>query len=175
MSCIRLGQRHLFRSIYIWSPFSAIKTISVQADCAEGSTVPQHILNKRYGRTIVLFWNKFHLKPIRSSVCDCQHCLANTRAKWVFLHRLIKRHYCSLMSSSPCLSVRCVDYNCYHSFPLKSTLLLGMGCKGLFLFLTGRLRLPPFHSQCHRAQNSYFTQYILLCKLNESFGKRWIK
>lgn len=118
-------------------PFSAIKTISGhlrQADYTEGSTVPEHILNKRYGHTFVLFWNKFHLKPIRSSICDCQHCLAATRAKWVFLHRLIKRHYCSLMSSSPCLSVGCVDYNCYHSLPLKSTLFLGLGCKGLFCF-----------------------------------------
>lgn len=38
------------------------------------------------------------------------------------------------MSSSPCLSVGCVYYNCYHSFPLKSTLLMGLGCKEQFCF-----------------------------------------
>lgn len=128
---------HLFNTIYIWSTFSAIKTISGhlrQVDHTECSTVPQHIPNKRFGQIFVLLWNKFHPKPI-SSICDCQHCLAITQSKWVFLHRLInKRHYCSLMSSSPCLSVGCVNYNCHHSFPLKSTLLLGLGCKGLFCF-----------------------------------------
>lgn len=92
--------------------------------------ITQHILNKRFGHMFVLPWNKFHLKPIRFPICECQHCLAITWAKWVFLHRLIKRHYCSLMSSSPRLSVRCVYYyNRYLSFPLKLTLSLGFGCK----------------------------------------------
>lgn len=76
---------------------------------------------------------RFIRKPIRSSVCDCQHCLAATQAQWVFLHRLIKRHYCSLMSGSPCLSVGCVDYNCYQSFPLESTRFLGLA---FFFFKT---------------------------------------
>lgn len=44
-------------------------------------------------------------------------------------------------------------------------------CKGLFLFFTGRLLLPTFKLQCHRAQSSYFTRYILLCELNDNFGK----
>lgn len=64
---------------------------------------------------------KFHLKPIRGAICDCQRCLAITWAKRVFLHRLIKRHYCSLMSSSPWLSVGCVYYNFCPSFLPKST------------------------------------------------------
>lgn len=84
------------------------------------------------GRMFVLLWNTFNLEPIRSSICDCRHCLATSQAQ--FLHRLIKRHYCSLLSSSPCLSVRRVDYNCYQSFPLKSTWFLGLACNGLFLF-----------------------------------------
>lgn len=81
---------------------------------------------------ICLLWNTFYCKPIRTSICDCQHCLATTWAKWVFLHRLIKRHFCSLMSSSPCLSVGCVRYN--HSSPHKLSLFLGLGWKGLLSF-----------------------------------------
>lgn len=144
----------------LWSafevPFSATTTISGhlrQVNSTEGRTVPQHISNKRYGRIFVLLWNMFHLKPIRGSSCDCQHCLAITQAKWVFLHWLMKRHYWSLMSSSPCLSVGCVYYNCCHSFPLKSTLFLGLACKGQFVFhwLTSAaifwLKVPPCSEQ----------------------------
>lgn len=90
--------------------------------------------NKRCGHIFVLPWNKFPLKPIRFSICDCQHCLVITWAKWVLLNRLINRHYCSLMSSSPCLSVRCVYYDCYLSFPLNSASFPGLGCKGRLCF-----------------------------------------
>lgn len=98
------------------------------------------------GMVTFLFYLHFIRKPIRSSVCDCQHCLAATQAQWVFLHRLIKRHYCSFMSSSPCLSVGCVDYNCYHSFPLKSTRFLGTGSFFVYFFISFFFSLlPPFN------------------------------
>lgn len=127
--------------------FSVIKTISGHLrPNIKCSTVPRHILNKRCGHMFVLPWNKFPLKPISFSICDCQHCLVITWAKWVVSNRLINWHYCSLMSSSPCVSVRCVYYNCYLSFPLKSTLFLGLGCKGQLCFL---LLVPPCSVELH--------------------------
>lgn len=91
-----------------------------------------HMTPLTRGRMFVLPWNAVHLEPIRSSIRVCRHCLATSRAQ--FLRRLIKRHYWSLMSSSPCLSVGRVDYNCYQSIPLKSAWFLGLARKGLFLF-----------------------------------------
>lgn len=68
----------------------------------------------------------------------------------MFLHRLIKRYYCSLMSSSPCLSLGCVNYNCYQSCPLKSTWFLG-----LFFFFF--FCLSPVSFCCHLLTSSATT------------------
>ena len=143
-SFIRSGLWHFFSSTFEVPFLPSRQSLDIWDELIRPRVALYGSTSGTRGLVTYLLWNKFPLKPIKSPICDCQHCLATTRAKWVFLHRLMKRHYCSLMSSSPCLSVGCVHYNCYHSFPLRSTLSLGLGCKGLFWFPQAAFCRQPF-------------------------------
>lgn len=134
---------------YVLTP---IKTMSVhwrQVNWTRGSTA--HPQRAAGSRIFVLPWNKFHLKAIRFSICDCQLCLVTTWARWLFLHKLMKRHYSSLTSSSPSVS---------RGF-ITAPLFLDFNCKEQLDFPPEGSCCPPSPRRTLTAQHTYYIKHFM--------------